>query len=291
MIDIMLAISAAIVWGLSVIFVRRGLVKSNFISAAFIVTIIGNIVFWSLTLLFVPLNLINPVGILLFALAGMLAPGLARLSYFLGMERLGASINASVHATYPMFGSAAAIIILHERLTSGTLLGTLCVVCGAMLVAKSVYSNNAKSGGSVKTGLAFSLFASTVYGLSFAVRKMGLNIYDEPIIGVALGYAMALTIYTLMAATSSNMRNIVSVNWHTFRLFWKAGVCLCIGWIMAFYAVMYGDVVVVNPMLDTQPLFIFLFAYLYLKELERITSKLILGTIIIVIGVALISIF
>ncbi len=290
MIDIMLAISAAILWSLAVIFVRKGLVESNFISAAFIVTIIGNIVFWSLTLLFVPLNHINPDGILLFALAGMLAPGLARVSYFLGMEKLGASVNASVFAIYPVFGSAAAIILLHEQPTIGVLLGTFCVICGAVLVARSIHGNKARLGGSVKTGPAFSLSASIVYGLSFAIRKIGLNIYDEPIIGVALGYAMALIIYTLMAATSSNIRRIVSVNRHTFRLFWKPGVCSCIAGIMAFYAIMYGHVVVVNPILASEPLFIFLFAHLYLKQLETITSKLILGMIIVIVGVMFISI-
>ncbi|MFQ5711643.1 MAG: EamA family transporter [Candidatus Geothermarchaeales archaeon] len=291
MIFIALAISTAFFYGLSTTFVRRGLVKSNFISAAFVVTIIGNIVFWSLTLLFVPLNLIDPVGVLLFALAGVLAPGLTRISYILGMERLGASTNASVHAINPVFGATAAIILLHEQPTIGTLAGTFCVICGAVLVATSIHSDNARPGGSVKAGLAFSLFASITYGLSFAVRKMGLNIYSEPIIGIALGYTMALCIYTLMVTMSSSTRSIVSVNGHAFRLFWKAGVFQCTGWIMAFYAVMFGDVVVVNPLIDTQPLFVFLFAHLYLKELETITPKLVLGTIIVIIGVTLISIY
>ncbi|NIQ32190.1 MAG: hypothetical protein GTN80_00830 [Nitrososphaeria archaeon] len=49
--------------------------------------------------------------------------------------------------------------------------------------------------------------------------------------------------------------------------------------------------VVVNPILDTEPLFIFLFAHLYLKQLETITSKLILGTVIVIVGVIFISIF
>ena len=291
MIDIILAILTAIFYGLANVLVRKGLVESSFISTAFVVTILGNIVFWTLTLLFVPLNLINPVGIIFFALAGMLAPGLARIFYILGMERLGASVNASVHAIYPMFGAIAAVILLHEKPTSGTLVGTFCIICGAVLVARSIHRNDAKSGGSVKTGLAFSLFASIVYGSSFVVGKMGLNVYSEPIIGVAIGYAMALFIYTLMVAMSSNMRRTVSLDWYTLRLFWKPGVFLCIGWITSFYAIMYGDVVVVNPITGAQPLFVFLFAYLYLKELETITSKLILGTIIVIIGVALISIF
>ncbi len=291
MIDIILAISTAVFYGLGVIVLRKGLVESNFISASFIITIIGNIVFWSLTLLFVPLNPIDPLGVLLFVLSGILAPGLARLSYILGMERLGASMNSSVFAIHPVFGSTAAIILLHEQPTIGTLAGTLCVVCGAVLVGRSIHGNSAKSWRSVKTGMAFSVFASMALGLSYVVRKIGLNICDEPIMGVALGYAVALSIYTLMASISSNIRSTLSMNKHAFKLFWKAGVLLAIGWITSFYAVMYGDVTVVTPITDTEPLFVFLFAYLYLKELETMTSKLILGTIIVIIGVALISIF
>jgi len=118
---------------------------------------------------------------------------------------------------------------------------------------------------------------------------MGLIIYNEPILGIALGYVMALSIYTLMIMMSKNMRSIVSVNRHTFQIFWKAGLFMCLGWVMSFYAVLYGDVVIVGPLMNTEPLFIFLFAYMYLRELETVTFKLILGSLIIILGVALIS--
>ncbi len=291
MIDTVLAILTAIFYGIGVIVLRKGLVKSNFISASFIITMIGNVIFWSLTILFVPLNMINPSGIILFILSGILAPGLARLFYILGMERLGASMNSSIFAMHPVFGSLAAIMLLHEQPTEGTLVGTSFVVCGAALVGRSIYSNNVKSGRSWTAGLAFSVFASIALGFSYTIRKMGLNTYDEPIIGVALGYAVALSIYTLIVSVSRKMRNTVSLNRQAFRLFWKAGALIALGWITSFYAVMHGDVTVVTPITDTEPLFVFLFAYLYLKELETITPKLIVGTIIIIIGVMFISIF
>jgi len=289
MIDVMLAVLAAVFYSLGVILVRKGLVESNFISASFVITIVGNIILWGPALLLATSNRINPTGVLLFALAGILDPGLTRLSYFFGMERIGASISASIFAVNPVFGTMAAVVLLGEQPTIGTLVGTSCVVCGALLLGKSIHTNNAKSG-KVKTGLAVSVFGSIVVGMAFIVRKMALNMMNKPIIGVALGYAMALSIYTIVVAVSSNMRSIASVDGHTFRLFWKAGVFMSLGWITSFYAIMYGNVVTVNPIMDTEPLFIFFFAYLYLRELETITPKLVIGTIIVILGVTLVSV-
>jgi len=291
MIDVTLAILAALFYGLANIFVRKGLVESNYISASFMLTIIGNIVFWTLTFLFVPLNFINPMAIALFVLSGMLAPTLARLFSLLAIERVGVSIKASIFATYPVFGSIGAVILLREQPTIGIQVGTSLVICGAVLLGGSMQSNNSKSGGSAKAGLVFSVLSSMAVGLFSVFGKMGLNIYDEPILGVAIGNATALLFYTLIVAVSDNMRSDMSVNRHAFRLFWKPGVLFCLAWIAYYYAILFGDVVVVTPISNTEALFVFLFAYLYLEKLEKITSKLILGAVIIIFGVALISIF
>jgi len=256
-----------------------------------IVTIIGNVVFWSLTLLLVPLNIISLEGVLLFILAGLLAPGLARLSYFGGMEKLGASLNASIFAMYPIISSIASIFLLNERPTLAIWAGIVCVVCGGAIIEKTTHHNKMKSRKTTKTGLIFSSFAAITAGFGYVVRKMGLNIYDEPIIGAALGYLTALLLYTFLLTLSPNMRSSVSANKQAFRRFWKTGVCLCIGWFLAFHALTYGDVTIVTPLIDTEPFFVFLFAYFYLRKLEIISSKLIIGTLVILIGITFITMF
>jgi drug/metabolite transporter (DMT)-like permease len=120
---------------------------------------------------------------------------------------------------------------------------------------------------------------------------VGLNVYPEPVTGVALAFLTALLLYTVMFSLSPKIRRVTPINVHTFKLFWKAGVCNAIGWLFMFYAIQYGDVTVVTPLLQIQPLFILIFTYFYLKKLETLSKQLVLGTVIIVLGVILITAF
>jgi len=64
------------------------------------------------------------------------------------------------------------------------------------------------------------------------------------------------------------------------------GSHLCI-----LYALRYGDVSMVTSLMNAQPFFVFLLAHIFLRELEKVTYKLVIGTLIIVTGVTLITIF
>jgi uncharacterized membrane protein len=66
--------------------------------------------------------------------------------------------------------------------------------------------------------------------------------------------------------------------WKDLRLFWKPGASLSLAWILTFYALSYERVSIVTPLLQTEPLFVLLLAYLHLKGLERISLKVVTGT-------------
>ena len=187
----------AFLFSLGVIFVRRGLARSNFFSVTVITTLIGTVVFCILFLFMVPLNEVNPIGIAFFALAGLFDPGFARLIYFKGMDLLGASMNESIFATYPVFGSLIAVFMLGERPSLGIWVGMICIICGVVLIERNVRGTPVKSA-PTRIGLAFPLSSAVLVGFGFILRKMGLNTYNEPIAGVAITYLSSLCLYTLL---------------------------------------------------------------------------------------------
>jgi uncharacterized membrane protein len=65
---------------------------------------------------------------------------------------------------------------------------------------------------------------------------------------------------------------------------------LPLGWISTSYALIHEDASIVTALTATQPMFVLLFSYLYLKELEHLSSMLVLSTILIVIGTMFVSI-
>ncbi len=58
-----------------------------------------------------------------------------------------------------------------------------------------------------------------------------------------------------------------------------------------YYALRYGDVSTVTPLMNVEPFFVFILAYLVLREQEKITYKLVIGTLFIVVGISLINMF
>ncbi|GAI39745.1 unnamed protein product, partial [marine sediment metagenome] len=103
------------------------------------------------------------------------------------MEKLGASLNASINAVFPLFGALLAVILLKESPTAGIWIGTIFIIFGAILIERSINTSNNNIGRFKKVFLVFPLFAALMTGSSQVIRKMGLNIYDEPIIGLAIG--------------------------------------------------------------------------------------------------------
>jgi drug/metabolite transporter (DMT)-like permease len=72
-------------------------------------------------------------------------------------------------------------------------------------------------------------------------------------------------------------------------LFWAAGVGQAITWMLSFYALSYDEVSVVTPLLSIEPVFVAMFAYLYLRKVEQVSTKLLVSIVLTVLGVALVT--
>ena len=289
MFGVALALLSALSFGLSQILVRKNLDKSNFVYISLTVTIMGNVILWPLALTFTNLNTVNPEGLLLFVFAGLLAPGIARLFYFKGMETAGISANASIFATYPLYTSITAILLLGETLTAENWTGLACIIAGVIFVGRNINNGDARPKSTSKRGLIVPILGSLALAFSQIVRKEGLNIYNQPLLGVAVGYFTSLIVYLLLLVFSSGTRT-TGFSRKDLRMFWKPGVGIAAGWLLSFLALSQEMVSIVAPILQTELLFILLFAYIFLRKQEKISIKLAASALLIVAGVILISI-
>lgn len=154
--------------------------ESNFFSVALVMTVIGNIILWPLALSFTDLRMVSPEGVLFFAIAGILAPGIARLLYFKGMEVVGVSINTPIFSTHPIFSSIFAVLLLGEAPALGNWIGIICISVGVVCLERSSSEPKAGTERIFKKGLVFPLLAALIAAFAFILRKHGLNIYNEP---------------------------------------------------------------------------------------------------------------
>lgn len=289
MLDAVLAILAGLTFAVGVLLNRKSLSSQNFFSSMIVMTSVGNAVLWPILLVLKPSEPFNTYGLMLLALAGFLHPGLSRLLYFKGMLKVGVAINASIFATYPLFTALLAIPLFNEQLTIVNWFGIVSVVAGTVLIQGTIKNKTATNG--LKRGLLIPIIASLISALGYALKKIGLNAYGEPLVGTAAGYLIALILYALMFALSSRIRSQTSIDSQAFKMFWGPGVCISIGYLFVFYALWYGNVSLVTSLVQTEPLFILLFTYIYFRKVETLSKRLALGTILVVLGIVLITAF
>jgi uncharacterized membrane protein len=71
--------------------------------------------------------------------------------------------------------------------------------------------------------------------------------------------------------------------------FVAAGLGENVGVLFVLFALSLGQVSIVTPLNGTAPLFVLVLAFFFLKDVERLTGRLVLGTVCIVLGVFLLT--
>ena len=244
--------------------------------------------FLPIALLFTDLSTINFEAMLIFVVVGILTPTLSRLVYFKGLDSVGVSVNTSLYAMEPLYSSVFASIFLSEVIALPNWIGIFLIISGAILIERSMSEKGFGLTSFLKKGAFFPIIAALIVSITSVTKKYGLLLYNEPLLGFAVGNSVSLVIYITFFFFFSSIRSNFSIR--NFKMFWKPGLGVALGALISFYALSYGMVSVVAPIVQIMPLFVLLLTYLYLKELEKISSRFVINTIIIVIGAILVSI-
>ena len=272
MIGIALAILSAATSALSVILVRRHSRNSSTFNISLIISLVGLILLWPLALILTDFSVVNLASILIFALSGVLTPGLVRLLYYQGMEKLGAPVNSSLFSTYPLYTVFLAHLFLSEILMPGNWVGIILVFLSGILVERSAREVHI-DGKHLGRNLVFPLLGGLALGAGSILRKFALDLFNAPVLGVAVAYTFSLVPYLVMFLLSKPTRKEISLK-RDLRLFWAAGIGQAVTWMLSFYALSYDTVSVVTPLLSIEPVFVALFAYLYLRKTDKVSIKL-----------------
>ncbi|MFB6254549.1 MAG: EamA family transporter [Halobacteriaceae archaeon] len=286
-----LALLPAVLWGASPILSKRGMAAGgSSLQASLIVVIVDSTIYWTGLLLFQGVNIFTDIplrAILIFALAGIIGTSLGRLATFTGVDRVGASINSAGISTRPFFATMLAAGWLGEKVTIITVIGIGILVAGLISLTLS-------KGGDI-TGwrprdLLFPLGAAAAFGFGNVLRRYGLITYRSvtELEAVALNEIAALAVLGMYAIIKGRT-DIFSAPLQSYLYFTASGTLTAIALLSLFTALRMGRVVIVDPLSATAPLFTTVFAAIFLRDLERVTTGVIFGAVLIVSGVALIT--
>lgn len=231
---------------------------------------------------------VTPLSLLAFAVAGVLGSLIARVAYFVGIARLGASRTEPLKALFPIVAVGMGVLVLDERVTL-QLLGVVAVVLGgsAAVVVEARTSPVTASEPRVRRDVLFPLTAALLLGVDPIFTKIGLAEGTPALVGVTIRIAVAAATFALYSAWRGAGEGIVpSVDLNR----WLVVASLAnTGYLLAYYASLArAPVSVVTPVLGTSTVLVVAGAAAFLQDDERVTWRLAGAAVVVVLGIALV---
>ncbi len=282
-----LSFITALRYALSNIAVRKGLAfGSNSTTAVIVSLTVTFLVFLTLLIIFYPLQVWSVRSLPYFLAAGVLAPGLFRFFLYSAISRIGVSLSSTATNSFPLIVSMISVAFFDEKLTPLKMLG-MCLTMGAAFLA---VPKNEKQGFDFRMlrnrGFLLGVAAAAVRGGSEVLRKAGLLVFNAPIFGAAIGTTGGFLFSLALLAASGSTRSALTYEKRSFLCFVLSTVFVIAAWIIGFYALFYGEVVRVTPIMETVPLITVLLSAVFLRGLEQITQRVVLASLLAVMGVA-----
>ncbi len=284
----LLALVPAVLWGFSPILSKRGMAAGGHsLQAALVVVTVDSAVYWSALVATHanPFDGIDVAAIGIFVVAGLIGTVVGRIAVFVGVDRVGASINSAGISTRPLFATLIALVWLGEPLGPLTAIGVVVLVAGLMVLT---VSKGGDLGGWQPRDLAFPLLAALAFAVGNVIRRFGLTSTDATSLqAVTINESAALV--GLGAFVLVTRRDVLRAPRETYRYFVGSGLITAVALLSLFEAFNRGRVALVDSLAGTAPLFTTVFAAGLLGDLERVTKGIAVGAALIVVGAALIT--
>ncbi len=285
----LLALLSAALFPLGLIFLKKGFYHATPIYGTIVVTAINAVVLGIAAALFSHTAIFLSSAIVFFILGGVIGQGIARYLQFIAVHLIGPARNTTALATSAIFSSVIAVIFRGEKWTLPVFFGTLAIVGGIAFLA-----NESKKTKWKLEYLAIPIVAAFLYGIMNNLYKEGFEKMPDALFGGAVGLTASLATLLIIAAATSlkNHRTIKIPKMNrALPFFFFAGILNSLALILNFEALKLGDVTVVYPLINAQPLFATLFGYLFLRQTEKINLHVVSGAVIMVVGIVLITVF
>ena len=282
------ALGSSFLFALHNLFTKKALRYSN-PATAVISSLLINIVFlWSVSIIFLPLSSLASSALLIFVAVGFFQPGLTRLLTYKGIDALGVAITDPIRATTPLFSAAMAIIFLGERITLPIIIATFMIIAGITLL--SWRQGSMKLTGSA-VFLWYPIIASALAGATQVARKFGLASVPHPFLAAAVTATSSFVVSVLTMWYVEKTQETWKMNRQCFWWFLAAGVTVSLSMVCIYYALDRGKVSVVIPVSSTGPFFSLILTAIFLRDVERVTLRIVTSAAMIVSGVLLITLW
>jgi drug/metabolite transporter, DME family len=274
---------AALCFSIAHILIRRGLVESNAMTGSFISLSISAVVLWLLVPFFVPPSAFLHPAIVYFIVAGIFAPGIGRTLSYVGIERVGVARSVPIVNVSPIFASIFAVFYLGEVWVAQNIVGTLLVICGVIMLTMV----KPATGEWRKTDIVYPVLGAIAFGISANLRKGGLEAINVPVLAAAVT-ALTAALFSLGLLQFKGGKQAFKLSRRSGAWLFTAGFFNTAAMLSVFYALSFGKVVIVEPLVSSNPVLTLLLTSIFLKDLEVLSIRVIMGSLLAVVGTGLV---
>lgn len=279
---LLLALLAAALFGMQSVLARRALRYMDAQTGAMVTIVVSAAVFWCGFIWQAPTAAWGSPALWVFVSNGLIHPMLSMLLSFEANRRMGATVSATIAGTAPLFATLGAIVGLAEVVSLETLLGTLGIVAGVIVLS---WSRGARRHWPL-AALFFPVGTALVRAFNHVWGRFGMLLLPAPLFAATMSFTVsgALSVLVYRVRTGGLPRGLPRRG-----LVWAGlgGIVVAIAILAMYTALSLGRVVIVSPVLNTYPLFTLSWSLLFREE--RFSRRILAGVVLVVGGVALIG--
>lgn len=234
------------------------------------------------------------------AIAGVLHFAWGRYCNYRAVKAIGSNLAGPLQESSVIISLVLAIALLGETMTGVKIAGILLVLSGPMLAVeigkkKPVAAKNNEPKRAFQPlyaeGYLFAGLSALGYGCSpilvrMAVEDAGVG---ASLAGGAVSYLAASIVVGAVIVLTGSSRSVASVRPENARWFAFAGLLVGVSQMLRYMALAIAPVTVVAPIQRLSLVFRIIFGWIMNREHEVFNPQLILGTLVSLIGAALLS--
>lgn len=279
----LLAVSAAVSFGLAVFVQKKALSYTDDLTGTFISLGTNAALFWVLAPLFIEWHWWATGAALLFALCGLAFPAIGQELQIASVVHVGPSVTSAIGSFAPVFAVLPAVLFLGERLNLQATLG-LAIMTAALLYSalepKGIRRNWSTAALLLPLGAAF------VRGIIQPLSKTGYEQVPSPFFAtlvMATVSTVVIGLFVLAAPRRPAGRHAAKGRaWFVLN-----GVVIGLGILAMLAAIRLGDIILVAPLISTTPLWTLLLGVVFFRR-ERFGRRDALMATLVVLGAVLI---
>jgi len=258
---------------------RRGLRYSTPTTVTLVSILVQNVSLWGAVFLSGGIPKVSRIAVALFCVVGIFQMGVRLLAYT-GVLKIGASRSSALQSISPLISATIAITVLHETATALVIGGTLLVVIGIILVSWRAERELASFRW---RHLLLPVYAACLTGMNHPIRRYALSLSNEPLFFSAfMGFVSFVGFLVYMTVSPQEQRLV----WDRRALgpFLWAGIFETLSIVFIITALSIGRVVVIAPIASSYPVWALIGTKLFLRDVERINVKTVVGILSVVAG-------